>query len=282
MPSQLPLTANNPDKASLLTPDEFRELAVRIRLIAWRIQSFGRAAIGANLMIISAGFLLWGWHNAYAVRTSLFALILVNALTSGLIEYSVRKEKQEVERLARFLESTQDVSQLGIIIDLYDTTGSLGEKWQKVHMAAGTAVTRLLHLLQTEDTDVLNTQQRAGLRRRMFHPGYILLLGDWLSPANSLPVLSALEQIGDKRDLPDVERLLKYDTLKDEVRAAAERCAQTIRERLANENARDFLLRADRKPEAVETLLRPSSEKADTPPQQLLRAATSDAPDPPV
>ena len=55
-------------------------------------------------------------------------------------------------------------------------------------------------------------------------------------------ILSALEQIGDKRDLPDVERLLKEHAVTNEVRVAAERCAQVIRERVAREAGKDILL----------------------------------------
>lgn len=94
--------------------------------------------------------------------------------------------------------------------------------------------------------------------------------------------LVALERIGDKRDLPDLERLLKAGSLSDEIRAAATRCAQTINERLTQEKVRDVLLRADSKPEAVQTLLRPSVENAAAPPQQLLRAAANDTNDRPV
>ena len=97
-----------------------------------------------------------------------------------------------------------------------------------------------------------------------------------------LNALYALEQIGDKRDLPDVERLLKEPSITDEIRTAAERCAKAIRERRAREESKDVLLRPDHKPEAPATLLRPAAETADTPPQQLLRPVASDAPHPPA
>jgi hypothetical protein len=282
MSSQLPLTANNPDKASLLTPDEFRALVAHVRRNTNRVDGLGCAAIIINAIAVVFGLGWWLWFREDKFLPIVIPVVFVNALMTRLFAHRVRKDANQVERLIRFIENTQDARQLGTILDLDGTAGHPGGIWQKVYKAARGAVIRLLPLLQPSHADTLNSRQRERLRRdlysRAFGSNQVMLRNN----ASSLPLLYALEQIGDKRDLPDVEQLLKYKTLTDEVRAAAERCAQTIRERLANENARDFLLRADRKPEAVETLLRPSSEKADTPPQQLLRAATSDAPDPPV
>lgn len=90
-------------------------------------------------------------------------------------------------------------------------------------------------------------------------------------------MLYALEQIGDKRDLTDVERLLLENRITDEIRTAAARCASVICERVAREEGKDFLLRPERKPEAVDTLLRPSAELQDTPSEQLLRATNANA-----
>ena len=64
----------------------------------------------------------------------------------------------------------------------------------------------------------------------------------------------------------------------DELRVSMQHCAHVIQERAAREVGKDILLRPDRKPEALNTLLRPAAENADTP-QQLLRASTSEQPD---
>ena len=205
---------------------------------------------------------------------SVFVLCVV--LTAQLCARIGRTDKNDEQRLLRFIENVQDVNQLGTILEAANFSSA-------IYWATADAIPRLLLLIQPADADRLTTHQRAVLRSDMF--------GRWLFDGGMrirsgadycLPMLSALEKIGDKRDLPDVELLLKSQHFTDEIRVAAERCALVIWERVAREEGKDFLLRADRKPYTIETLLRPTTENAGTPPQQLLRAATSDAHDPPV
>jgi hypothetical protein len=277
-----PPTPDKPDAEPLLTTDEFKTIAARLERDTNRVRAFKRAPFRPDVIIFGIYlYLAWG-YNVYLVGP-LIAFIGVDiASTIYHNERRIRKDNSTAERLLRFVEETHDATQLGTIFDLYDATTRLGEKWQRFRTATRTTVICLLLLIQPGDADALNTQQRIHLRRSLFRPEFLSGIGYWIGPDYYFAALHALEQIGDKRDLPDIERLLKEHYITDEVRAAAERCVEVIRERVAREEGKDVLLRADRKPEAVETLLRPSAENADTPPQQLLRAATNDAHDPPV
>ena len=165
---------------------------------------------------------------------------------------------------------------LGPILDIYFINGHPSIRLHDARVPVKDAILRLLQLIQSADVDALNTQQRERLRRDLFHRGVSSDMGYWRGPEYCLSVLYALEQIGDKRDLPDIERLLKEHYITDEIRVAAERCAEVIRERVAREEGKDFLLRPERKPEAVDTLLRPSGERSDTPNKELLRASTEE------
>ncbi len=199
----------------------------------------------------------------------------LSVLVQVFISYSGRKDRNNIQRLLTFVENTEDARQLGAILVLQQIGGSPSKITAQVRKAAEEAMRRLLPLTQISDLNALNTQQRACLRRGLFHRGSNTASDYWPDTDYCILVLSALEQVGDKRDLPDMERLLKEYYVTDKVRAAAERCMQTITERIARENLKDVLLRPDRNPDAPATLLRPSAERANSAPQQLLRASAS-------
>ena len=273
MPFQAPPTTDNPDAAPLLTEWEFKTLVIALKDDT---RTSHRVLIRAAMMAFISST-IWRWWGLVPALVSLvFVFMLVTEFTVFIVLRKIDKKQPTAERLIRFIENTQDAGLLGTIIDLYVAAGRLGDTWHEVSNAAFTAAMRLLPLLKSSHAYSLNTQHRVFLRQVMFLPKSVQRIDRWLGLEYCLPMVYALKQIGDKRDLPDVERLLKQPYITEEIRTAAEHCAQTIWERVTHEEGKNFLLRADRKPEAVATLLRPSVERDDTPPEQLLRAATSD------
>ena len=282
MPFQPSPTTTKSDVNPLLTPEEFREIVALLERNTNRVRSVRREVFSIQSVFTCVLFLLFLGRNLVTFGTTV-TVIGVNAVLAIYInEHHHRRDKRIAPRLLKFVEDTQDVRQLGTILDLYDTVRRLDGRWLTVYTATHSAVVRLLPWLQSQDADVLNTQQRERLRHDLFRRRTLFNNGYWRGVDYCLTVLSALEQIGDKRDLPDVERLRKEAYITDDIRAAVEHCAEAIRERIAREEGKDFLLRGYRKPESVEILLRPSVANVDTPPELLLRAAISDAHDPPA
>ncbi len=207
---------------------------------------------------------------------------LANTLVKCLFMHPAHVEDKNAKQLIIFMENTQDARQIGTMLNLYDTVAHTSVMVHQARKASKEAVARLLPLLKPEDADTLNTQQRARIRRDMFVHGFNVPMDDCSDAVYCLLVLSALEQIGDRRDLSDVERLIKKYYTTDKVRAAADQCVQVIKERIAYENLKDVLLRPDHNPDAPATLLRALAERADSAPQQLLRASASDDTESPV
>lgn len=264
MQPQLPSTADKLvklDNEALLTPEEFRALVARLNCSIKRVKISHRVLL-RTVFIIFGGSMIWRWWSNRAIFGSgLFCFMLVTEISLFLAWRSIGKKKTIAERLIRSVGNTNDAGLVGTMLDLHGTSTHLGSAWRTVDTSTLTALSRLLPLLQPADADTLNTQQRAFLRGTLFNHSS---KGDRHGPFYCLDVLSALEQIGDKRDLPDVERLLKENAVPDEVRAAAERCAKVIWERAAREVGKDILLR-------------PVTSATTTSDAELLRAASDDA-----
>jgi hypothetical protein len=121
---------------------------------------------------------------------------------------------------------------------------------KRVREAATAALIRLLPLLQTSDSDLVNSEQRNCLHRA--------LMGN--SPELVVAVLGALGQIGDSRAIPNVERLaagLGVAVEDERIRKMAQETVLLLRQRMELQRA-------------PQTLLRAASEEGG----ELLRAAT--------
>ena len=282
MEPQPPPTTDNPDETALLTPAEFRALAARIQ----RNSNYGGGLFcGAGysvLLGITVGAIASIWVGLLIPVVCAVVYGLVLALTLWLFTAYARKDVRHIESLLRFITHTQEAAMLGPILDLKYADMHPGDIYKTINEAIDAAVLRLLPLVRATDADTLNTEQRANI-------GYYIWKGETPGSTRGLDnlpyargVLHALEQIGDKRDLPKIESLLGAANVTEEFHAAAQRCFDVVTERVTREKDKDVLLRADRKPEAVATLLRPSVENADTIPEQLLRSAAPDSPAPPA
>lgn len=271
------------DQEALLTPKEFRALVARLNRNTRCCQALLVWTVFLVLIVVILSALLSMWVGLILAFEGLVLYGLINALTIGLFKIYVRKVLQRAEHLLQFVTHTKNVSMLGPILDLKDSLemkewvmrpGNISSPLDK---AVDEAVLRLLPLVVPESgATSLNWEQRTRIRHYVWSVGSVTETRGLENLPYARAGLHALEYLGDKDDLPEIERLLAEDDITDELRAAVEHCAHVIRERAGREVGKDILLRADRKPEALATLLRPSVENADPPPQQLLRASTAE------
>ena len=276
MQSTSPSTTEQTAETPLLTPDEFKAIVARLRRNPLRNIDVGLYAD----VILPCGFLvsiIWSLYSEGIPFTwRSISVLVVWVLLKRWLAYIDWQEKQVVQHLIEFVENTSNPAILGAIIDLCVYALSTGERHHALYEAGIKAMPRLMPLMQRSDADTLNTEQRNILHNKMFSNRNQFDFNPFPHWQHSLLALRMFEQIGDKRDLPAIERISKEEYRTDEIRIAAERCAEVIRERVAREEGKDFLLRPERKPEAVDTLLRPSEERTDTLPEQLLRATNPD------
>ena len=287
MKPQLPSTADEfvkPDQKALLTPKEFKALVARLH----RNTTCCQALLGLTVFLVSIAVILSAllsmWVGLLPAIKGLFLYGLINALTIGLFKIHIRKVLQRAEHLLQFVTHTKNVSMLGPVLDLKDFLEM--KEWVMrpsnialpIDNAVDEAVLRLLPLVQGSYVTSLNWEQRTRIRHYFWSGGSFKETRGLDNLPYACGVLHALEHIGNKDDLPEIERMLGAVNITDELRVSMQHCAHVIQERAAREVGKDILLRPDRKPEALNTLLRPAAENADTP-QQLLRASTSEQPD---
>lgn len=282
MQSTSPATTKHPAEPPLLTPDEFRALVARREQKFNRASSLEQFATCTNVVSVGFGLLWWCWKHEPVIALFALCIVICNLIVTRLIERNLNKDGQELERLCWFVENTQDVGMLGFIIDLPLLTELPFGKLHRWDKARYDAIFRLFPSIRSQDAANFTTHQRATLCCLMFIPESTSAKVVNIGLKYCLPMLDLLEPIGGYHDLVDVKELLRREDITDEIREAAERCAEVVRERVAREEEKDLLLRPEHKPEVVETLLRPSEERQDTPPEQLLRATSDDDAEPPT
>jgi hypothetical protein len=160
--------------------------------------------------------------------------------------------------IARLMAGYHDLRVVGPLAD------ALRMPDMETQYLAAMALRHLLPRLTADDGDLLNEAQRNSLYRHLRGRNVEL----------SLAILRALEQVGDARAVPHVQRLTEAGVPCDgRVRKAAEECLPYLLLRVERAAAPRILLRAssnsDRNPEA---LLRTVAGPIDTDANLLLRA----------
>lgn len=209
-----------------------------------------------------------------------------------LVLFSVTRSHKDVARLLARFDDKRAVGPLAEALDMDN---------QSLRQEAERALIRLLPQLQASDAGLLNDDQRACLYRALAGRKTEL----------TLAILKALEQIGDGKALPVVERLRdsarstislrkalqppvwnerpggwRAPPLFGRLRAKAENaariletaeaCLPSLRERAAQEQAAQTLLRPATAPGSpAEILLRPAQGVSATDPNLLLRPSDS-------
>jgi hypothetical protein len=135
---------------------------------------------------------------------------------------------------------------------------------------------KLLPQLNASDAHLLDEDQRTQLYKALHkHPNK-------KNPNITLhqAILKALQQVGDEKALPHVEKLAKGEGIADrfpELKVAAEACLPFLTARVEQIRASQTLLRASSAAEAPsagsDVLLRPALDAGATPAQELLRAS---------
>jgi hypothetical protein len=195
-------------------------------------------------------------RNAYWVMAGyvLFLIVLValgaggavgsiGGLTSGIGAMFAASQLQK--NTVPLLAEEDDIRIIGPMVD------ALGYNDKDVPGIAEQALIRLLPKMQASDSILLNEEQRNALYKRLH--------GD---PADlQIAILKALEQVGDSKALPHVQRLAREQASwarARRVKEAAEACLPFLLKRVEQERAAGTLLRATTADETSNALLRPA------------------------
>ena len=151
---------------------------------------------------------------------------------------------------------------------------ALGYGDKKIAESARVKLTALLPKLSATDSHLLDAEQRAELYKALGARTYTVDL--------QLAILKALEQVGDEKAIPPVEKLATGEGLTarcDALRIAAVECLPALRQRAVRARASETLLRASSSASAQgdsgKVLLRAAGEPGTANPNELLRATGS-------
>lgn len=218
----------------------------------------------AFMLAVSPLLMYWPVH----VNTLITLMLLNVVLFSGgmLIYRLLRKWTSNAQNL----EDLDDVRAVGPLVEMFS---GLEPRSQD---AARKSLIDLLPRLQSSDTGLLDANQRRLMRR--FLGGIPLRRFKEHSPL-AIAILQAYEKIGDREDLPIVERLARgYGWAADpQVRAAATACLTPLRQIVEMQRDPQTLLRASADTVAAgEILLRPAQGTSGDDAGMLLRAGPDD------
>lgn len=211
-----------------------------------------RWLIGIYLSVLVVGLVLM-FRGVSHIHPGIFQVFNVfNLLTAAVLNSKQRKEA--VGRLSQLREKRA----VGPLCDVLEF------KNPEMTVMAKKALTELLPTLQASDAPLLNREQRAILYRSLSENDLPF----------SLVILKALEQIGDGKALPAVQKMAQAEAAtakQKEVREAARACLPFLEERAEREKISSTLLRASEPTIHPEVLLRPAETVTSTSPDELLR-----------
>lgn len=297
-------SSDKPTENALLTSEEYKLFLRR----AQRLRDYPRflASSGAPLIlgaiIVGALSTLWIGPDkpieciAYLIVCYVGSLFLTWAYARAYI----RRQKSQIARLVAALSEAQSADRLGPLLDLHPILHLFERTYPEIRPEMDAAVLRLLPCVTAAQSGSLNSQHRRHLHSYWFRNAS----GSYKRNLDNAPYLPGLihafTQIGDKRDLPEIQSQLRsvYRLAKgpaaephtlpapghtwireDHWRLATslKHCLYVVTERAAREEGKDFLLRPDSRSESGDGLLRPSAESADGSPEQLLRVSSRDS-----
>jgi len=254
-----------------------------------RLQGLDSSALGATLTSIQTRIkgLKRQWRSRFAVTSAVgIGQILLSELSmlgtpgvqfahnhiqivgmslvlGAILGWPLIQTRQRIRRAQGVLPQIEDVRVCGPLLELWHS----GDPETRLLVEA--SLVRLLPLFRASDVALLNARQH-DLLDQVLSSGSVGL---------TLAVLKALEQIGDKRELPLVERLAAGGGLakrEERVRQAAQECLPYLQQRVLGMEANQTLLRASDRLEASDTLLRAAQNSTATSAEQLLRAGSQE------
>lgn len=275
-------------EARALPPDQLLQLAdLEAQNYKRRMRIYNRIAWVYAIVAIGGAACAW-WslgthHPFFGNNFAAYSYWPFYLLTFALLPRQARRN------VATIIEQTQDPRFVGPALTL------LAEKPTsradlEVKKSAMVALKNLLPQLRADQAAALTAEQRhalliplrplAGANSKITVTGKGVGLRPSKSPYDdidlTLSILKALEQVGDEKAIPIVEKLTESDATPQMriVKEAAEECLQFLEINVERAHQSQTLLRASDATNLIasETLLRPVIVQPDaTPPEQLLR-----------
>ncbi len=221
-------------------------------------ERFKRLCAVLQVSLFFGGFIyIAGWNHHAG---GLISIVNIFGLLPQIVAKRLNSERRK--NTVHMLTTINDVRIVGPLCDV------LGFRDADMARIAQEALIEILPRLKSSDSHLLNREQRDRL--------YGTLSGD--NRPLIFATLKALEQVGDERAIPFVDKLANgmrmAKTEENEVWAAANHCLPFLRERAAAQKASAELLRASSPETDNADLLRAASPQA-TQPQELLRASVN-------
>ena len=217
---------------------------------------------------LTFAFCIWAFHGEKGLSFSIFLYaILFSFLSSIVVGATVgpyfRARRSRDKRFVKELAGIQDARAIGLLAE------ALTLNDDDLKRVVREAMMQSLPLLQASDSALISPEQRGYLYKALY-----TMNADFV-----LALLKALEQVGDAKAIPYVEKLAAGEytaKISKKVREEAKVCLEFLRQRAPHQEANETLLRAARSQAATpETLLRPAVSNSETLSEQLLRAANS-------
>ncbi len=251
------------ESAGDLILSKLREEAARRkkkqRFVYWGFGIYGGVILTVFLVWLGIGIGTGRWADFLWQLFQAFSYMGI----FGSIGAASQFQKSATEVIAQF----DDVRYVPDLVD------ALAYSDKHMNGVAVAALTNLLPRLPASDSERLDSEQRKLLHR-------------WLTIKNKesalvQAILKALEQIGDERDLPSVQKMAEREasTQREKtLREAARQCLPYVEQRAEKNRVANTLLRAaTASGPNMESLLRPVASSPRTDYEDLLRPAESAA-----
>ncbi|HLK61098.1 MAG TPA: hypothetical protein VKU00_31335 [Chthonomonadaceae bacterium] len=260
-PMQPSLPEERLQEATQLSAEEVEALSARLKRIARlrqrNVTITAAGAIGSTVSSVASLFLANAGHATHSL------LLSTMLLSGGLISIFAARGVYAQRNLTNALIHTDDLRVIGPLLEAADSSEVSGAM-------AAMVLTRLLPRLQASDAGLLDDNARNRLNSA--------LLKQSRNADFVLAALKALQQVGDARALPVVQKLANRtdrSAAAQSIRAAAQECLPFLELRAAQEQASQTLLRASGvNATPPDTLLRPVQNPIQVPAEELLRPGT--------
>ncbi len=248
------------------------ELLTRLDRETRRRRRIEKVQLIASLVLLAAAiplFVLKHQGGGHGLPGAGLFSWLANLLNLSVLAIQRRAARESVAAAARDVD---DLRYIPPFIDLLQTT-SRQRLDREAHQVARGVLTRLLPRLRATDADLLDEPHRVRLRSLLSEARVRRIL--WHKRptddgALSRAILRTLEEIGDVKSLPQMERLAE-SAPDSAVREAAARAAETLRVLSNQEQNRQTLLRSADS-DSTE-LLRPAGSGSGVEQELLVRPA---------
>jgi HEAT repeat protein len=228
-----------------------REIAaIPMRKREWRLRILKRSCV--VLVALALFVALCRLYPPLEHLINMLPQIVLWGIIGGSIDATVHLRRNAID----LLSYAGDVRMVGAFA-FY-----LSDRNKGIRVAAANALKKLLPRVQASDKQYITQEEMDTLIRALGGKDHLL----------TIAILRALEQVGDEKALPKVERLAEDGSKPLEVHRAAEACLPYLRLRAQQaEQAQTLLRAASSTAVAPDTLLRPAVGSAPAQADQLLR-----------